>query len=63
MLTHSKVYAYDWHNATPETRAVCSKESESFDAAKCKALFPNALAVSYWAHSWEQLNKPTWANW
>jgi len=31
---------------------VCDIFNKHFDEAACKALFPDAYAVTWWSHSW-----------
>jgi hypothetical protein len=59
VLAPGLIFPFNWHEVThcrkPECiRRVqlCGANEKTFDAAACKALFPDAYAVTYWAHTW-----------
>ncbi|KAI9152416.1 hypothetical protein H9P43_009207 [Blastocladiella emersonii ATCC 22665] len=55
VLEAGVIYPYDW-TRPGGLQAVCSASSSAFDAAKCKAHFPDAFTITYWSHSWGMNN-------
>lgn len=57
ILKPGLIYPYDWAQASSNVHSVCwAKEGvileSTLDEQKCKALFPDAYAITYWTHSW-----------
>lgn len=59
VLDPGVMYPLDWHtqyvgDATPEQNGavICAPSSKYFNEVKCKQLFPEAYAITYWSHSW-----------
>jgi hypothetical protein len=65
VLDPGLIYPFDWHRSSesPEITKFCSAylgDLSTFDREKCKALLPEAFAVTYWRHSWEQNLPKRW---
>ena len=60
VLDPGVIYPVNWrvtmhlHNTPAEENAmtVCDPHNSTFNNEKCKALFPDAYAITYWAHTW-----------
>ena len=60
VLDPGVIYPIDWHttlwvgDTTPEQNdaVICSPVSKYFSDVKCKQLFPEAYAITYWSQSW-----------
>jgi inositol phosphorylceramide mannosyltransferase catalytic subunit len=46
------IYPFDWNTRSEHEELCLSKGKEGFTGDKCKTLFPNAFAITYWEHSW-----------
>lgn len=60
VLDPGVIYPVNWrvtmhlHDTPAEDNAmtVCDPFNSAFSNDKCKALFPDAYAITYWAHTW-----------
>jgi inositol phosphorylceramide mannosyltransferase catalytic subunit len=55
VLAPGLVYPFDWNGGSDHEKKTChSMGKDGFNKASCKALFPDAYAVTYWEHSWRR---------
>ena len=53
VLPPSAIFPYSHHNfSDTPAYCVCSAQSATLDPPRCKALYPDAYAISYWSQSW-----------
>ena len=53
VLPSNYLYPIDWHIQPP---MICTQWSKEFDEEKCKAMHPDAYAITYWTNSWSSYN-------
>jgi hypothetical protein len=51
VLPPDAIFPYSWDTATSYQRCVCSAQAPTLDTGRCKALFGQSFAVTYWSHS------------
>jgi hypothetical protein len=59
VLPSTSIFGYSWLHARDEAKCLCSATMETFTRELCRALHPNAWALSYWNHAWEEKSKIT----